>query len=336
MKSFTLCKKIRFGIIGTNTISDKIIDAGRQDERFIVNAIYSRKLETAKAFSKKHNIPNIFTSLTEMAESEAIDAVYVASPNSFHYSQSVLFMKHGKHVLCEKPMASNEKEVKAMIDVAHKYGVTLMEAIMPTLKPEFFAIKNNLKEIGTIRHYFGCYCQYSSRYDQLKEGTVLNAFKLELSNGSVVDIGIYTIYPMVALFGEPKKINASGLLLSTGVDGQGTVSFEYDEMTATIIYSKISDSSLSSEIQGENGVIIIDKINNIKNINLKFRDGTIKDISPYSNKHAYFYEISEFIDLVENGKRESEINSHSNSLITIRIIDEIRRQIGVKFPADVI
>jgi len=329
-------EKTRFGIIGTNTISDKIVVAGRQDERFLCNAIYSRKLETAKAFAEKHDIPNIFTSIDEMAESKTIDAVYIASPNSFHYPQSILFIKNGKHIFCEKPMASNEQEVKEMLDAAHKYDVTLMEAVMPTLKPEFLAVKNYLKEIGTVRHYFGCYCQYSSRYDQLKDGIVLNAFKPELSNGAVVDIGIYTIFPMVVLFGEPKKINASGLLLSTGVDGQGTVNFEYPEMTASVMYSKISDSSLSSEIQGEDGVIIIDKINNIKNINLKFRDGTIKDISPYSKKHDYYYEISEFIDLIQSGKRESEINSHSNSLITIRIIDEIRRQIGVKFPADVI
>jgi len=327
-------KKTRFGIIGTNTISDKIIAAGRQVEQFVPNAIYSRNLETAIVFSKKHEIPHIFTSLDEMAESEFIDAVYVASPNSFHWSQSILFMKHGKHVLCEKPMASNEKEVKEMLDAAHKYGVTLMEAIMPTLKPEFFSIRNNLKEIGTIRHYFGCYCQYSSRYDQLKEGILQNAFMLELSNGAVVDIGIYTIYPMVVLFGEPKKINASGLLLSTGVDGQGNVNFEYDGMTASIIFSKIADSSLSSEIQGENGTIIIDRINNIKNITLKLRNGTIKDISPHSQKHDYFYEISEFIDLIHSGKSESDVNSHENSLITIRVIDEIRRQIGVIFPAD--
>ena len=329
-------EKTRFGIIGTNTISDKIVVAGRQDERFLCNAIYSRKLETAKAFAEKHDIPNIFTSIDEMAESKTIDAVYIASPNSFHYPQSILFIKNGKHIFCEKPMASNEQEVKEMLDAAHKYDVTLMEAVMPTLKPEFFAVKNYLKEIGTVRHYFGFYCQYSSRYDQLKDGIVLNAFKPELSNGAVVDIGIYTIYPMVVLFGEPKKINAAGLILSTGVDGQGTVNFEYPEMTASVMYSKISDSSLSSEIQGEDGVIIIDKINNIKNITLKMRNGTIKDISPYSKKHDYFYEISEFIDLIQSGKRESEINSHSNSLITIRIIDEIRRQIGVKFPADVI
>lgn len=328
-------KKIRFGIIGTNTISDKIIAAGSEDSRFVVNTVYSRNQETANSFAAKHKIPYIFTSLEEMAESKLIDAVYIASPNSFHAQQSILFMKNGKHVLCEKPMASNEIEVNAMITSSRKYGVTLMEAIMPTLKPEFYTIKNYLKEIGTIRHYFGSYCQYSSRYDKLKSGIVENAFKPELSNGAVVDIGIYTIYPMIVLFGAPKKINASGLLLSTGVDGQGTVNFEYDEMIATVIYSKITDSSLQSEIQGENGTIIIDRINNIKNVTLKLRNGITKDLISHSQNHDYYYEISEFINLIQTGKIESEINSHSNSLITTIVIDEIRRQTGVRFESDV-
>ena len=327
-------KKIRFGIIGTNTISDKVIAASRFDKRFVLNAVYSRTQETADAFAAKHNIPHTFISVEEMAQSELIDAVYIASPNSFHAGQSILFMKNGKHVLCEKPMASNIGEVRKMIDASRKYEGTLMEAIMPTLKPGFQSVLKHLGEIGIVRRYFACYCQYSSRYDDLKNGIVLNAFKPELSNGAVVDIGIYTIFPMVVMFGRPTKIDALGLLLPTGVDGQGAVNFKYDNLNATVIYSKISDSYLPTEIQGEQGTITIDKINNIRNVSLKYRNGEQKDISSPDNIHDYFYEISEFIDLIQAGKLESEINSHENSIITTEIIDEIRRQIGVVFPAD--
>ncbi|MDR2926897.1 MAG: Gfo/Idh/MocA family oxidoreductase [Cytophagaceae bacterium] len=326
--------KTRFGIIGTNTISDKIIAAAHEDNRFTLSAVYSRSMETAKAFAERHHIRHCFTSLEKMAASSLIDAVYIASPNLFHAQQSILFMKHGKHVLCEKPMASNVREAKAMIDASRKYGVTLMEAMMPTLKPGFAAIKTHLKKIDTVRHYFACYCQYSSRYDRLKQGIVENAFKPELANGAVADIGVYTIYPMVALFGRPNTINASGLLLSTGVDGQGVVNFGYDGMNATVIYSKIADSQLPAEIQGEAGTIIVDKINNIKSVSLELRNGETKEICQPSQKHDYFYEISEFINLVQNGRRESDVNSHINSLITVEIIDEIRRQVGVVFPAD--
>ena len=76
-----------------------------------------------------------------------------------------------------------------------------------------------------------------------------------------MDIGIYTVYPMVVLFGRPKKIQASGVVLSSGADGQGAVNFEYDGMNATVLYSKIANSSLPTEIQGEDGNILLDRIN---------------------------------------------------------------------------
>ncbi|MDR0824888.1 MAG: Gfo/Idh/MocA family oxidoreductase [Prevotella sp.] len=326
--------KVRFGIVGTNFIVDKIIEAARLDPRFILTAIYSRTQERADLFAKRHNIPYTFTSLEAMASGPLIDAVYIASPNSLHAPQSLLFMRYGKHVLCEKPFASNAREVKEMIAASGKYNVTLMEAMKPTLTPNFSAIQTHLKEIGIIRRYFSCYCQYSSRYDKLKEGVVLNAFDPFLSNGAVMDLGVYTIYPMVVLFGRPNKISASGLKLSTGVDGQGNINFEYDGMNATVIYSKIADSTLPTEIQGEEGTIISDKINIIGEVTLKRRGAGETIISTPNPTHEYYYEIAEFINLIQEGRRESTINSHANSLITIEIVDEIRKQLGVKYPSD--
>lgn len=329
-----MSNKLRFGIIGTNTIVDKIMAAARLDDRFECAAVYSRTQERADEFAGKHNIPHTFTQLEAMAASPLIDAVYIASPNSLHAQQSILFMQHGKHVLCEKPAASNAREVKEMIAASAKYNVTLMEAMKPTLTPDFKEIIAYRDKIGTVRRYFSCYCQYSSRYDKLKEGIIENAFKPELSNGAMVDIGIYTLYPMIVLFGRPKKIDATGMLLSTGVDGQGAVNFEYDGMSATILYSKIADSGLPTEIQGEDATITIDRINVIKEVAVRYRNGDVQDVSHHDRGNDYYYEIAEFIDLVQSGRRESAINSHENSLITIEVIDEIRRQLGVVYPAD--
>ncbi|SBV97880.1 Gfo/Idh/MocA family oxidoreductase [uncultured Dysgonomonas sp.] len=326
--------KIRFGVIGTNFIVDKVLEGASFDSRFELTAIYSRTQEKADEFARKHNVPHTFTSLEAMAASGLIDAVYIASPNSLHASQSILFMQHGKHVLCEKPFASNTKEVKGMIAASRKNNVTLMEAMKPSLTPNFKALKNHISEIGTIRRYFSCYCQYSSRYDKLKEGVVLNAFDPTLSNGAVMDLGVYTIFPMVALFGRPLKISATGLKLSTGADGQGAVNLEYEGMNATVLYSKIADSALPTEIQGEDGTITADRINIIGKVSLKNRNGEEKIISSTDVIHEYYYEVAEFINLIQEGKRESEINSHENSLITIEIVDEIRKQLGVKYPAD--
>lgn len=326
--------KLRFGIVGTNFIVDWVIEAARLDPRFELTAIYSRSQEQADAFAAKHNIPHTFISIEEMALSPLIDAVYIAAPNSFHAPYSILFMNNGKHVLCEKPIASNAKETKEMIESASVNKVVLMEAMKPVLTPNFFVLKSHLNELGAIRRYFSCYCQYSSRYDKLKEGIVLNAFNPQLSNGAVMDLGIYTIYPMVVLFGAPKKVDATGLLLSTGVDGQGAVNFEYDNMNATVIYSKIADSLLPTEIQGETGILTVDRINSIGKVMLQKRNGDKKDITVKDTKNEYYYEIAEFLNLVESGRLESETNSHSNSLVTMEILDEIRKQLGVVYPAD--
>ena len=336
-------KKIRFGVVGTNNITDWVIAGGRQDERFELTAVCSRTQERAEEFAAKHGIPHIFTSLEEMASSPLIDAVYIATPNYVHAEQSILCMNHGKHVLCEKPFASNAKEVRLMIEAAKKNKVTLMEAMISTLNPNFAIAKERMKDLGTIRRYFASYCQYSSRYDKFKEGIILNAFKPELSNGAVMDIGIYTIYPMVALFGKPQQIEAQGIVLHTGADGQGAVNFQYEGMNATVLYSKIANSALPTEIEGETGNLLLDKIHITKQVDYiprqvtaqgKEQENHCQSIGAPLEKSEYYYEIAEFINLIEQGKQESNVNSWENSLTTLEIIDEIRRQLGVHYPAD--
>ena len=92
-----------------------------------------------------------------------------------------------------------------MIEASERYGVTLMEAMKHTLTPNFLSVLKNIERVGKVRRYFSSYCQYSSRYDKFKEGIVLNAFDPKLSNGAIMDIGVYTIYPMVVLFGQPSS-----------------------------------------------------------------------------------------------------------------------------------
>lgn len=335
--------KVRFGVVGTNNITDWVIAGGRQDERFELTAVCSRTAERAEEFAAKHGIPHTFTSLEEMAGSNVVDAIYIATPNCCHAEQAILCMNHGKHVLCEKPFASNAKEVRSMIEAAQRNNVTLMEAMISTFNPNFIIAKEHLDKLGTIRRYFASYCQYSSRYDKFKEGVILNAFKPELSNGAVMDIGIYTIYPMVALFGRPKSVEAQGVVLSSGVDGQGAVNFGYEGMNATVLYSKIANSFLPTEIEGEAGNLIIDQIHIANKVDFvprvptgqgQAQKDTREHIGTELDHSVYYYEMKEFIDLVLEGRKESSVNTWDNSLATIEIIDEIRRQLGVTYPAD--
>lgn len=315
-----------------------MIEGGRLDPRFEPVAVCSRKIETGSAFAEKHSIPMVFTSVEEMAGSDGVDAVYIVSPNSCHARQAIACMERGKHVICEKPLASNAAEVSMMIEAARRNGVVLMEAMLTTLSPAFKAIAGNLPRVGTVRRFFASYCQYSSRYDRLKRGDIANAFRPELSNGGVMDIGVYCLYPMVALFGRPRSVLASVMKLETGVDGQGSVICSYDGFDAVVIYSKIADSFLPSEIQGEEGTLTVDRINQPGKVVFTPHD---KSLSPEilvdsDADNPYYHEIKEFIDIIESGAIESRINTLDNSLATAEVIDEIRRQGNVVFPADAV
>ncbi|WP_026560375.1 Gfo/Idh/MocA family oxidoreductase [Bacillus sp. J37] len=325
---------VRFGIIGTNWITESFIQAASKVEEFSLAAVYSRTNDKALEFADKYGAEHTYTDLNEFVKSPEFDAVYIASPNSLHASQAVLCMENGKHVICEKPIASNADEVSKMIAAAKENNVVLMEALKTTQLPNFLAIKENLHKIGKVRRYFASYCQYSSRYDKYKEGTVLNAFKPEFSNGSLMDIGIYCVYPAVALFGEPNEVKASSYMLESGVDGEGSLLLTYEEMDAVIMYSKITNSYVPSEIQGENGSIIIDKIHTPESVKIQYKDGTVEDITKEQVSESMYYEAKEFISLVSENIQQSELNSHQNSLITARILETARKQVGLIYPAD--
>lgn len=325
---------IRFGIVGTNWITEEFIRCASLLEEFKLNAVYSRTEEKARTFAEKYQVENIFTDLEEMAGSNCIDAVYIASPNSFHVEQSILFLNHHKHVLCEKPIASNVRELEAMIAAAKKNQVLLMEAMKTTFMPNFNVIEDHLHKLGKIRRCFVSYCQYSSRYDLYKEGKPTNTFDPKFSNGSIMDIGIYCIHPVVKLFGMPKEIQASSYKLLSGVDGQGSLTLSYEEMEAVIIHSKISNSYIPCEIQGENGSMIIDKINPPTKVQIVYRNGDREDLSVPQLDEKMYYEIKEFIELIKSNRTESEVNSYSQSLRVMNIIEKARKQTGIQFPAD--
>ncbi len=327
-------KKIRFGVIGTNKITEWFLNGALKLEDFCFTSVYSRNEEKGRNFAEKYGVTNVFTNLEDMAKSNLIDAVYIASPNALHKEQSVLFLKNKKHVLCEKAFASNSMEVEEMIETARENNVLLMEAMKTTHLPNFKVIKENLHRIGKVRRYFGNYCQYSSRYDKYKEGIVLNAFKPELSNGALMDIGVYCIHPMVNLFGKPNEIKANALMLESGVDGEGSVLFKYDHMDAVIMYSKIANSYVPSEIQGENGSIIIETVNNFQKVEMLFKNGAEEDLTQLQIKEDMYYEAQHFINLINENKTESYINSYNNSKWVMEIMDSVRQKIGLVFPAD--
>lgn len=325
---------IRFGIIGTNWITERFLDAAAHIEDFNLAAVYSRTNERAAEFAAQYSIPHSFTDLEEMATCDVIDAVYIASPNSLHAAQAILFLQNGKHVLCEKPLAANAREVQQMFDTAKENNVLVMEAMKSTFLPNFTVIQENLHKIGPIRKYFAGFCQYSSRYDQYKAGTVLNAFKPEFANGALMDLGVYCLYPLITLLGEPLEVKATGSLLESGVDSHGSATLTYEGKDAVVSYSKVSQSSIPWEIQGENGTMLITKTSSPEQVEIQYTDGTIENLTVEMPYPSMYYEAKEFVDLVLRGQLESNVNSYHNSITTMKVADEIRKQIGLVFPND--
>ena len=327
---------LKIGMIGTNFISDDFCEAAAQVPGAELFAVYSRKQETGDAFAAKHNIPRVYTDYDEFLDS-GLDAVYVASPNFAHCSQTLKALDHKKHVLCEKVMAVNEQEVRSMIDCARQNNVVLLEAMRPDFDPAYDLIEQNLPRIGKLRRATFEFCQYSSRYDSFREGIIQNAFNPELGNAAVMDIGVYCIHSLVRLFGAPKNVKAFSTKLSNGFDGSGIVLLEYEDMTAEAVYSKIAVSVNPSVLQGEDGSIMIDYISKPESVSLRLREsardtlagGAIEKLPYTPVKNNMIFEIQEFLKLVE--KKEADHKYLKYSLDTIRVLDEVRRQTGIRF-----
>lgn len=327
---------LKIGMIGTNFISDDFCEAAAQVPGAELFAVYSRKQETGDAFAAKHNIPRVYTDYDEFLDS-CLDAVYVASPNFAHCSQTLKALDRKKHVLCEKVMAVNEQEVRSMIDCALENNVVLLEAMRPDFDPAYDLIEQNLPRIGKLRRATFEFCQYSSRYDSFREGIIQNAFNPELGNAAVMDIGVYCIHSLVRLFGAPKGVKSFSTKLPNGFDGSGIILLEYEDMTAEAVYSKIAVSVNPSVLQGEDGSIMIDYISKPESVSLRLREsardtlagGAIEKLPYTPVKNNMIFEIQEFLKLVK--KKEVDHKYLKYSLDTIRVLDEVRRQTGIRF-----
>ncbi|CAI0751446.1 1,5-anhydro-D-fructose reductase [Serratia fonticola] len=323
---------IRFAVVGTNWITERFIDAVHESGKMRLTAIYSRKLEQAQAFGANYPVEHFFDSLEALAQSDVIDAVYIASPNSLHCQQSLLFLSHKKHVICEKPLASNLREVEQLVACAREHQVVLFEAFKSAHLPNFLILQQALPKIGKLRKAFINYCQYSSRYPRYLAGENPNTFNPHFSNGSIMDIGYYCVASTVALFGAPQSVLASATLLDTGVDAHGSVCLNYGDFDVVISHSKVSNSDIPSEIQGEEGTLVIEKISEAQGVVLTPRGENSQVLTQPQHINTMLYEAQVFAELVE--KRQVEHEGLENSLIVASLLTEIRRQTGVVFPAD--
>lgn len=250
---------MRFGIIGTGFISDWFVAACRLAGGQPV-AVYSREFDRGAAFASRHGLAFAARSLDELVASPAVEAVYVASPIAAHFPQVAAALASGKHVLCEKTMATSPGEVAGLHLLAEQNGRVLLEAIRPTHDPASAIIRAGLPRLGTIRNAHFEKCQFSSRYPTFLRGEVLNALDPASGNSALRDLGVYCVHPCLTLFGKPLNVTGTHYHLANGFQAGGTAMLDYGSMSATCTYSKIATTVLPSVIEGENGSLTIDSI----------------------------------------------------------------------------
>ena len=326
---------ISYAVIGTSKITRTFLEAASKVPELRLLAVYSRSLEKARSFGEEYGASRFYDSLEELAKDPDIQGVYIASPNYCHCEQSIQMMKAGKHVLCEKPVASHQKEYEKMLETARQQGVIFFEAMRSAFTPELAVLEKALPRLGELRQAFFSFCQYSSRYDNYKKGIIENAFKPELSNGSLMDIGVYCVHPMVHLFGVPKNLSANAVFLPNGVDGAGSVLAGYGEMQVQLMYSKICDSHAPSEILGENGSLLIDKLSQTQRLTLCLKGQEPEELPIVPCENNMEYEAARWAKWMQGlGDRGELYRAQEDSRMQMQVMDEVRRLTGNRFPAD--
>lgn len=319
---------IRFAIIGTGNIAHKFAAAVNACEEAELAAVMSRDAQRGRAFAKECDIPIVYTSVEELAKGAGIDAVYIASPNACHAPQAIQLLWTGRHVLCEKPIATTHSEARAMVEMARQSDKILLEAIPTIFYPGFSLLRQLIPKIGKIRRVTSVCCQYSSRYDAVKSGEKQNAFDKTLGNAALLDLGVYCVQPTLALLGTPEDLTANSVFIN-GFEAQGTVSARFGAAQADWIYSKISDSRLPSEIQGEEGSIIVARWNRMEHFTLLLRDGTTEEFVSLIDKNELVYELDAFIEMVKTGTGHEVYNDLS--LACMAVLDGAREKAGINF-----
>ncbi|EHC1583546.1 Gfo/Idh/MocA family oxidoreductase [Listeria monocytogenes] len=326
---------MKLGIMGTNWITDSFIEGAINSGEWNLTAVYSRTEEKARAFGEKYGELTYFTDIEEMGKSDALDAVYIASPNALHYQHAVSLLKNKKHVIVEKPIFSTVAELEHAHQIARENNVFLFEAARHIQEPNFKRLQENIEKVGTIHGATLAYMKYSSRYDQVLNGEEPNIFSLKFSGGSIVDLGVYPLYSAITLFGEPLKATYFATKLPTGVDGLGPIILEYPTFNITIIQGKNSQSFLPSEIYGQKGTLIVDPLTGIEKIT--FYDNATKEETELAGSvvaNDMQFEAAEFARIIEQSDRDTYEYLADLSLKVLRVSNELRHQNDIWFDAE--
>ncbi|MGK0411878.1 MAG: putative dehydrogenase [Polaribacter sp.] len=322
-------KTVKWGIIGLGKIANKFATDLANVENTELVAVASRNQGKTDYFAQKFHVKKTYNSYAALAKDAEVDAVYIATPHSFHKQHSILCLQHKKAVLCEKPFAMNAQEVAEMIAVAKENDTLLMEALWTYFLPHFNQVlalveNDTYGKLKNLEADFGFYMPYN---------TESRVFRKEVGGGSLLDIGIYPIFAALSVLGVPNNIEASATFFENGADSSCSMIFEYADAKANLKSSLLEETPTEAIFTFEDAVVKIhSRFQEPSKITIT-KDGVEKVIDSKATTIGYNFEAEHFSQLIRDGKKESNIMTFEFSENLIKTLDKVRRIIGLEYSA---
>ncbi len=327
---------MRFGIMGAGSIAHAMLSTLSHMKEAKAYGVASRSLEKAEEYRKQYQLEKAYGSYEEMVKDDAIDVVYIATPHALHFEQAKLCIEHGKHVLCEKAFTANAKQTEQLIALARENGVFLGEAMWTRFMPLIKKLQEVIAE-GTIGEVMSMTANLN--FPMLHKERLV---KPELAGGALLDVGIYPLTMASIVMGnEIDKVVATGVLTKEGVDlmGQYTLVYENGKM-ADLNSGMCTFSDGNAVIYGTAGMIKVEGCNCPRAMKVwdsswnQVMDISAEDVADYDAEGltGYEYEIRACVQAIEEGKTEFKEMPLSLTVHMMKLMDEIRGQLGVKYP----
>lgn len=325
---------VRWGIAGTGGVAQKFADTlyAMKDET-CVYGVSSRNYGKAYKFAKDHHIEKAFESFEKMIADESIDAVYIAVPHPMHYAYAEAAMKAGKHVLCEKPMGMNARQVQGLIDVAYDHDVLLMENMITRFLPVMEQVRRWIDdgEIGEVRYI-------ESKFGFPAQGFPdTRWFNKDLGGGALLDVGIYPLHLTTMVLGfDIEDIKTTAYIGAAGTDEHNMVTLLYrgGRRMAMLSSSVVTDIGSSTVISGEYGKITIHGFIECEKAVLQKNFEEAQEVILPHDVSGFEYSVREAVRCIEQGDMESAVLPWVVTLENMRVLDRIRNIWGLSYPCE--
>ena len=325
--------KIKWGILSTGHISKKFADALALLPDAVLAAVASRDLETAKKFAEKYNVPKAYGTYEELADDPDIDVIYIGTPHTFHLENSVMCMRKGKAVLCEKALTINAAEAREMVRVAREENVFLMEAMITRHVPLIKKVLAWIREgrIGEVRMVRASRCARGIFHAGARQ------MNPQLGGGSLLDVGVYVISFASMIFQKsPLEMVGIGHIGDWESDEQGVAILKYGNgEIADLSFALRTAAVNEAYIFGTEGYIKIDDVFAVPTkASLFVNKVEVEVLEEPIIGNALNYEAEEVMRCLKLGLKESPFMPMDESVQIMEIMDNIRKPWGLVYPND--